>query len=71
MSMSGKDKDYRFLEDFLGRDIFGSVAKLGPATTIPSTLGAGQQIINTLTGGNQPKLDPYQIKSDRDYFNIY
>ena len=71
MSMSGKDKDYRFLEDFLGRDIFGSVSKLGPATSIPSALGAGQQIVNTLTGGNQPKLDPYRIKSDKDYFDIY
>ncbi len=70
MSLSGKDKDYRFLEDFLGRDIFGSVSKLGPVTSIPSALGAGQQIVNTLTGGNQPKLDPYRIKPDKDYFDI-
>jgi hypothetical protein len=26
--------------------------------------------VNTLTGGNQPKLDPYRIKPDKDYFDI-
>ena len=68
-SLAGKDKDYTF-EDILARDIFGSVAKLGPLSSIPSTIGAGQQIINTVTGGNQPKLEESEIKPDPNYFDI-
>jgi hypothetical protein len=70
MSLSGKDKDYRFLEDFLGRDIFGSVGKLGPLSSIPSSLGAGQQIIDQLSGNNQPKLGEFVPGADKTYFDI-
>lgn len=68
-SIAGADKDYTF-EDLIGRDIIGTTGKMGPLTSIPSFAGAGQQIINQLTGANQPKLEPYQIKPDRDYFDI-
>jgi hypothetical protein len=70
MSLSGKDKDYRVLEDFLGRDIFGTVGKLGPLSSIPSALGAGQQIADTLTGANNPEYTVAQPRADRDYFDI-
>ena len=70
MSLSGKDKDYRFLEDFLGRDIFGSVGKLGPLSSIPSSLGAGQQIVDQLSGNNQPKLGEFVPEADKTYFDI-
>jgi hypothetical protein len=68
-SVGGKDKDYT-MEDFLARDVFGSVTKLGPLGSIPSTLGAAQQIINNVGGGNQPKLDEYVPRDEKDYFDI-
>jgi hypothetical protein len=67
--LAGKDKDYTF-EDIFARDIFGSVAKMGPLGSIPSSFGAAQQIINTVTGGNQPKLQESEIKPDLNYFDI-
>ena len=69
MSVSGRDKDYTF-EDLLARDIIGTTGKMGPLSSIPSMVGAGQQIMDQLTGANQPELEPYQIKPDRDYFDI-
>ena len=68
-SLAGRDKDYT-LSDIIGRDIIGTTGKMGPLTSIPSFVGAGQQIIDQLTGANQPKLPEYQIKPDKDYFNI-
>jgi hypothetical protein len=68
-SVGGKDKDYT-LEDFLARDVFGSATKLGPLGSIPSAIGAGQQVINTVSGGNQPKLDAFVPKADKNYFDI-
>lgn len=70
MSIAGKDKDYT-LEDIIARDIVGTVGKIGPLQSIPSSVGAAQQIINTLQGNNQPKLGEYERKAQRDYFDIY
>jgi hypothetical protein len=44
---------------------------MGPLSSIPSGVGAAQQIINQLTGGNQPKLGEFDRKADKDYFDIY
>jgi len=70
MSIAGKDKDYT-LEDIVGRDILGTVGKIGPLQSVPSAFGAAQQIINQATGSNQPKLGEFDRKADKDYFDIY
>jgi hypothetical protein len=69
-SLAGKDKDYTF-EDIIARDVIGSIGKMGPLSSIPSGVGAAQQIIDQLTGGNQPKLGEFDRKADKDYFDIY
>jgi hypothetical protein len=53
-SLSGADKEYGF-GDFVGRDIIGSFARIGPLATGENLAGAADQIITQLSGGNEPE----------------
>ncbi len=53
-SLSGADKDYG-LYDLLGRDVLGSLARLGPLATGENVLGAADQIVTQISGGNNPE----------------
>jgi hypothetical protein len=58
-SMSGNRKSYQLLTDLVGKDVLGSVAKIGPYGAAENMLGAGQQILNQLGGANNPKPVSY------------
>ena len=53
-SLSGADKEYGF-GDFVGRDVIGSFARIGPLATGENLAGAADQIITQLSGGNEPE----------------
>lgn len=69
-SLSGKDKEYTF-ENFLARDVIGSVGRIGPQGSITNAAGAANQIITQLSGGNNPKPSDYQLSPGSSDFNIY
>lgn len=54
-TVGGRDKEYNLLEDLVGRDVVGRGARFGLPNTISNTVGAANQLITELSGGNKPK----------------
>ena len=65
-SLAGADKDYG-LGDFVGRDILGSFARLGPLATGENLAGAADQIITQISGGNNPEPITQRATGEIDF----
>ena len=53
-TVGGRDKDYNLLTDLLGRDVVTKGSRFGLPSAATSFIGASDQLITELSGGNKP-----------------
>ena len=54
-TVGGRDKEYNLLEDLIGRDILTRGTRFGLVNTGQNFVGAANQLVTELSGGNKPK----------------